>query len=933
MSEIPKNESSPKKVILDELNSIIGDFNLEHLAQDIEDLGADNTDAEVTTKLRDKIAAAIKKLDEYFKLATDILGKDPDTREKRTLDRAEKLLRDGGGLSALLKKIEALMPQDEVDSEGKEKDKNELFAELLAAVKRAGDVDELKAAVAETFSFMKNSSFDKDDEKPEVVTTETADDSGDKEKTTTPSDKASILPEHGLPSGFKLESDSSGMWEKYYAEVVAALGTDFFRNQVREVSDLWEAQNITKSFTHEFHEEKRYEGLYQAMKNYKSEDNLKEEEILELAHFFEMSKILFEAQATPTHSWSMTCDVDALSGMEPHGVSNELFDYFTLSEVEKSENKEKSYSYSHYVRKLVDRLVDIFYEAEDPGINPGKYDGAFRKKTGKAEVVVPAEEVPVKGKFGFSHWKDTLENKTELLKRMEYELKKDIVPDDIKLSDEKITEIAFFAHRVATMTGIRLDLFAPYMACGATPVDELGDNSPYIGEINLFAPELYSTYKSRVYLQLAEMISIPETWWTEMGKHKKTKELSRMPDIRKSFKASRLLVETMSELRELMVIPIVKEGPGKGVRIENTYKSMFDLYFDDKIRKTRRDKDVTLKAWKRGKGEFVAFKQMCFDTPGGVDVDNVPNMGKEQLVEDIIDYVNKIINKGLSYMKKNYSLAQWKDLAIMTRWAIDRCFRVYALKDESFSGATKLLKQIRARFEQANTVEKVGKVDLDGLQAIIPALKGNNMDFDGTLLKPLSSLSSTKISELIRLNDDPDNFNNDGDPPFKESSIERLRSGKNSLSLLEKQSEILKKIGIQLNPLPTNKILIKQLEDAGVILSPISKKENVVKVLDVKDFILESYPDWSLLEFDFSLGRKMPKFKIKKPVKNKQQMSIIMPTLNKMGWLVNPKKSLAFASLTNNILTKDEYKLFKQSAEKGVFGRKPEKQQENPDKK
>ncbi len=47
-----------------------------------------------------------------------------------------------------------------------------------------------------------------------------------------------------------------------------------------------------------------------------------------------------------------------------------------------------------------------------------------RKREKMAEVVVPAEEVPVKGKFGFSHWKDTLENKTELLKRMEYELKK-----------------------------------------------------------------------------------------------------------------------------------------------------------------------------------------------------------------------------------------------------------------------------------------------------------------------------------------------------------------------------------------------------------------------------------------------------------------------------------------------------------------------------
>ena len=659
------------------------------------------------------------------------------------------------------------------------------------------------------------------------------------------------IPEKGLPSGFEHPEDTVGGWEQYYTEVAAALGPQFLRNQTKELREMLESQSdIGQSFSHQFHEDKRWDGLHRAMHNYEGPEH---EDIHELATLFEMYKILFEAQVSPAHSVSMTCDMDQLPDWEHHGVGAELFDYFTLEEGEGKEG-ESRYKYSHYVQKLVQKLAEILYE------NPGP-DFESREAGGSAVM----NGVHQEGWFGYYFWKDTPENKRELLARMRHELETDIAPD---LAEEDMDDVIFFAHRVATMCGIRQDLFAPYMACGATPVDMLGDLSKYIGDVNLFAPELYSTYKKRIYLQLAEVMAIPDEWWESMKGHKKN-STDRMRDIRKAFDTSQLLAETMSRPRERWDMPIADDG----VRMQNTYYSMFDLFFNDEVRDKRRRESVTLKAWKRGKEEFVAFKEMCFDLPGGVDVTNITQHSKEELSEKLVDYVDKVINKGLSYMKKNYSLAQWKDMAILVRWAIDRCFRVYALRDQSLTGSLKLLKEVRARLDQANTVRGVGKLRPDGLERIIPGLTIG-----------------------------PDGVINGLDPNTA-----------------------------------TRNAQIKQLEDAGAILSPLSKKKSTpeAKVLDVREFLLESYPDWTVVDFGEAMqdGQlSLSKIKLKVPRYTRDEMTIVMPSTEGLDWVENTFKRIEYAIRTNNLLTASEYAFFKRTAETGVFGRKPAEQQKDPDK-
>lgn len=684
----------------------------------------------------------------------------------------------------------------------------------------------------------------------------------------TPIDATSFS-DHEMPSWWENPKlNTAPGWQQAYTEAAEIHGPAFLRSQAKYVTSLSEGRKIQdKSFHETFDDEPQYEGLEHAMAHYHGED---EDEIHELATFLKMREILFEAQASPNHGLSMTCDMDQLPDWEANGVKNDLFDYFTLDDNEAMKSHEKKYKYSHQLKKLVQRLVEILYENPITHNPPEPGDFKSREKGGKA---FNDDGTPQIGWFGYYFWKDTEDNNEEIKKRMAYELTKEggIAPG---MSDEDAEEVAFFAHRVASLCGIRQDCFAPYMASGATPVDMLGDLSKYIGEVNLYAPELYSTYKRRIYLQLAEMIEIPDDWWKTLKGdparnipgHKKASD-SRMDAVMRSYKASRLLCETMSDpLRDPLPIPIADDG----VRIENTYYSMFDFYFNDEVRERRRDKNVTLKAWKRGKEEFVNFKQICFDTPKGIDVNNLDSLSEDELIKLLVAHVDLLINRGISYMKKNYDMVRWRDMGIMTRWAIDRCFRIYAKKDSSPSGrgARRLLKQIRASFDQAETALNAGKAYAEDLQKIIPGL---DLDDNGV------------ITGL------------DPNPAIRDEQVRDLEAG-------------------------------------GVILSPKLKREGVMMVVDVPLFLKESYPDLTVVEFGgvYQDGKiNLGQIKLKMPERTWDQMEIIMPSLDENGWIEKPTKRARYALLTNDLLSSNEYTRFKDTAKEGIFGLPPEKQQKD----
>ncbi|MBT3249682.1 MAG: hypothetical protein HN846_03410 [Candidatus Pacebacteria bacterium] len=723
-------------------------------------------------------------------------------------------------------------------------------------------------------------------------------------------DKNEVFSEHRLPDWFEVPENTDTAWQQAYEKAAKEHGPNFLRSQVKYLTNLSEGREIQdKSWANTFHSIAQYHGLQHAMEHYHGED---EKEINELAIFLEMREKLFEAQAGPGHGLSMTCDMDVLHGWEANGILNEFFDYWTMddNEVETMEDHEKKYRYSHQLKKMVQVLKGILLENPDPGSD--MEDRSPFNKDGS----------PKKGRFGFYYWKDTPANAADLKARMQYELQKNI---DSSLSDEDAEEVVFFAHRVATLCGIRLDCFAPYMAAGATPVETLGKLSKYIGEVNIFAPELYSAYKKRIYLQLAEAMAIPEDWWQMMKSHKKA-NTKRMASIRRAYKASKLVCESISMPREPFMMPIAADG----VNIKNTYFSLLDIYFDDEVRKGRRKKGVTLKAWQAGKEEFVSFRKMCFDIPGLIDIDNIGSLTEEKVIEKLVGHVDLLINTGLSYMKKNFDMAQWREMALLTRWGIDRCFRVYALKNDSDKGQKRLLREVRALLDQANTILGAGKKYPSEVEKIDSSLRGSNMDADGTLSQPLDPITGEKIKEIRRLNNKREYLNDKGEKPFTDKQISKLEAGARSFSFSENQSRILKEIEIELVPLPYNPAAVKKLEDAGAMLSYFAKENKIMKVVDARDFLLDSYPNWKVI--GYSDGEGNINLSLNKPVKDELTMDIIGPDVDElMSWVMHFGSKFNLEKMTSNLLTEDEFKLFKRAIKLGIFGIKGADQQADPD--